>query len=164
MASAAVGQHHDHSSHYCKRAHPNCNCSYAMGDKWAEKTVRALCDNMAIIHVLHSRQSKDQEIMHILVNKYLPGKLNILADVLSQDKLQLFHSNYPKALPRPYLNSTHPAPAADRDKNQTVHNLGKSLGSYYLQGLAKLTQKTYFSKILFYCILHPGLYLSPPTI
>ena len=28
------------------------------GHKWAGKTVRALCDNMAIVHVLHSRQSK----------------------------------------------------------------------------------------------------------
>ena len=73
------------------------------GNKWARKTVRAFCDNMAIVHVLHSRQSKDQDIMHllqclslveccfdfILVSKHLPGKLNILADALSRDKLSL---------------------------------------------------------------------------
>ena len=32
-------------------------------------------------------KAEDQEIMHILVNKHLPGKLNILAGALSQDKL-----------------------------------------------------------------------------
>ena len=38
MASAAVGHLHDYSSHYYERAHPNCNCSYAVGP---QMTLRA---------------------------------------------------------------------------------------------------------------------------
>ena len=89
--------------------------SMLWGHKWKGKTVRALCDNMAIVHVLRSKHSKDSELMHLLrclsmiecaygftlVSKHLPGKLNLLADALSRDKLPLFRSHYPQALPDP---------------------------------------------------------------
>ena len=61
MVSAAVGQLHDPSSLI-----PIIIAAMLWGNKWVGKTVRALCDNMAIVHVLHSRQSKDLEIMHLL--------------------------------------------------------------------------------------------------
>jgi len=40
--------------------------SMLWGHKWKGKTVRALCDNMAIVHVLRSKHSKDSELMHLL--------------------------------------------------------------------------------------------------
>ena len=100
MVSVAVGQFHDSSSYITvKELIPIVIPAMLWGHKWVGKTVRALCDNMAIVHVLHSRHSKDQEIVHllqclslveccydfILVSKHLPGKLNILADALSRD-------------------------------------------------------------------------------
>lgn len=94
---------------------PIVTAAMLWGYKWKGKMVRALCDNMAIVHVLHSRQSKDSELMHllqclslvecyfdfILVSKHLSGKQNLLADALSCDKLPLFHAHYPQAHPNP---------------------------------------------------------------
>ena len=131
------------------------------GHKWAGKTVKALCDNMAIVHVLHSRQSKDHEIMHllrclslvechfdfILVSKHLPGKLNILADALFLDKLPLFHSNYPQAHPNPTpIPPILPQLLVGQMSDWTCTNWANLFRAiYYLQGLAKSTQKTYTS-------------------
>ena len=68
-----------------------------------------------VVHILRSRQSKDPELMQLLrclslvecffnftlVSKHRPGKLNLLADALSRDKLPLFRTHYPQALPTP---------------------------------------------------------------
>ena len=61
--------------------------SMLWGHIWKGKTVRALCDNIAVVHVICSRHSKDQELMYLLrclsliecsfkftlVDKHLPG-------------------------------------------------------------------------------------------
>ena len=36
------------------------------GQEWTGKTIRARCDNMAAVHILRTRQSKDPESMHLV--------------------------------------------------------------------------------------------------
>ena len=85
------------------------------GNKWAGKTVRALCDNMAVVHIIRTRHSRDHNAMHMvrclcllecayqftLVSKHIPGKRNDLADALSRNNLPFFLSHYPQAHPAP---------------------------------------------------------------
>ena len=85
------------------------------GAGWPGQTIRALCDNMAAVHIIRTRQSKDPNAMHLmrclsliectfqftLVSKHIPGKHNDLADALSRNKLPHFLSYYPQAKPTP---------------------------------------------------------------
>ena len=87
------------------------------GREWSGKTIRARCDNMAAVHILRSRRSKDPEAMHLvrclcliectfnftLVSQHLPGRHNGLADALSRDNLSYFLSNYPQAQAGPTM-------------------------------------------------------------
>ena len=57
------------------------------GHSWAGKTVRALSDNMAVVHIINSKQSRNADVMHLIrcltliecaydfvvVSKHLPG-------------------------------------------------------------------------------------------
>lgn len=81
------------------------------GSVWSGKTVRLLCDNMAVIHIVNHGTSKNQEAMHLarclafIAGKFdfhmealhIKGADNILADALSRDNLSLFRSLYPQA-------------------------------------------------------------------
>ena len=81
------------------------------GSKWAGKTIKALCDNMAVVHILRSHQSKDPTVMHLvrclsliestydftIVSEHLPGKHNSLADALSRNSIAYFLSYCPQA-------------------------------------------------------------------
>ena len=85
------------------------------GSRWAGKTIKALCDNMAVVHILRSHHSKDPTVMHLvrclslieatydftIVSEHLPGKHNSLADALSRDNLAYFLSYHPQAQPDP---------------------------------------------------------------
>ena len=85
------------------------------GKQWSGKTIRALCDNMAAVHIIRSRQSEDAFAMHLmrclsllecafhfsLVSRHIPGKHNTLADALSRNNLTYFLSNHPQAQPFP---------------------------------------------------------------
>ena len=85
------------------------------GRNWAGKTVRALCDNMAVVHIIRSRQSKEPNAMHLLrclaliecsfqfslVSRHIPGRHNDLADALSRDNLPHFLAHHPQAQPTP---------------------------------------------------------------
>ena len=85
------------------------------GRNWIGKTVRALCDNMAVVHIIRTRQSKDHNAMHLmrclaliecsfhftLVSRHIPGKHNDLADALSRNNLPHFLTHYPQAQPTP---------------------------------------------------------------
>ena len=85
------------------------------GHRWAGKTIRALCDNMAVVHIINSRQSRDPDVMHLLrclsliestldfniTSKHLPGVHNDLADALSRNNCAYFLSHFPQAHPVP---------------------------------------------------------------
>ena len=85
------------------------------GSQWAGKTIRALCDNMAAVHIIRNRQSKDPNAMHLmrclsliecsfqftLVSRHIPGKHNDLADALSRNNQSYFLSHRPQAQPTP---------------------------------------------------------------
>ena len=91
------------------------------GNKWAGLTIQANCDNMAVVQVLRSHQSKDPTVMHLLrclallecsfqfslTSKHIPGKHNLLADALSRNNLSYFLSNCPQANPSPTVLPPH---------------------------------------------------------
>ncbi len=89
------------------------------GRDWAGCYVRCWCDNQAVVSILHSRYSRDDELMHLLrclffveahmgfyfIAEHVPGSLNTLADHLSRNLLSSFllkaPSMDPKATPIP---------------------------------------------------------------
>ena len=85
------------------------------GEKWAHKHVLVQCDNMAVVACIHSQSSKVPTIMHLLrtlhfitaffdINLtacHLPGEVNILADALSRNNLQVFFRQCPVAETQP---------------------------------------------------------------
>ena len=86
-------------------------------DIWARKRVEFLCDNTAVVSVITSGTSKDDQLMHLLRELYLvctrhnfkvtakhvPGKTNRLADALSRFQMQEFFKLAPRAKPTPKL-------------------------------------------------------------
>ncbi len=85
------------------------------GPNWAGKTVRAHCDNSAVVAIVNSGSSREPEAMHLLrclafleakysfyiFTTHIKGVLNTLADALSRDNRKLFHSLYPQAKEEP---------------------------------------------------------------
>ena len=77
------------------------------GKKWKECSVVDNCDNEAVV-ILNSRYCKDPHLMHMLcmlffikaqyqfkiTARHIPGILNTLADYLSHNKLEKFHTNH----------------------------------------------------------------------
>ena len=68
------------------------------------KTIKCVCDNTAMVAIINSGRSKDNQVIHfmrcltflsyygfILLAEHLPGKDNIAADALSRNNLTLFH-------------------------------------------------------------------------
>ena len=81
------------------------------GESWSGKSVRVRSDNAAVVAVINSGSSKDQEVMHLMrclvfisakfnfitSATHLPGAHNQLADALSRNDALYFMSNYPQA-------------------------------------------------------------------
>ena len=73
------------------------------------------CDNAAVVAVINSGSSKDQDVMlrclvfiaakfnFIVSAVHIPGAQNQLADALSRNNALYLLSNYPQALPVPSL-------------------------------------------------------------
>ena len=71
------------------------------GKQWKNCQVRALCDNQAVVEVIRSRYSRDDNLMHLLrclffveakhsfmfIPEHIPGKHNSIADKLSRDRM-----------------------------------------------------------------------------
>ena len=90
---------------------------HVWSDNWARKRVEFLCDNTAVVSVITSGTSKDDQLMHLLLELYLvctrhnfkvtakhvPGKTNRLADALSRFQMQEFFKLAPRAKPTPKL-------------------------------------------------------------
>ena len=85
------------------------------GPAWAQSRVRCHCDNLLVVHDIHSRTSRDPHMMHLLrclffleaqhqlnlSSVHIPGVLNDLADDLSRDRLSSFLHKVPTAERRP---------------------------------------------------------------
>ena len=81
------------------------------GPLWHGATVLAQCDNIAVVHIVNHRSSKNQDAMHLvralafitakfdfhIVATHIKGAHNIRADALSRDNLPLFRSLHPQA-------------------------------------------------------------------
>lgn len=87
----------------------------AWGKRWQGSTVQAWCDNAAVVAVINSRYSRDEQLMHLLrclffveakfqiqiVAEHIPGHQNVLADDLSRDRVSSFLSKAPHMDPHP---------------------------------------------------------------
>ena len=87
----------------------------AWGKTWQGSTILARCDNAAVVAVINSRYSRDEQLMHLLrclffteakfqiqiIAEHIPGHQNVLADDLSRDRASSFLSKAPYMDPRP---------------------------------------------------------------
>ncbi len=134
------------------------------GRHWANKRVRANCDNQAVVSVLNSRYSKEDDLMQLLrcllfleahwqfllTAVHLPGINNELADDLSRNRVAMFMAWMPSATPYPsyippsllqwllhsHLEWTSPS-AVD------IPQLDSAVQFYCRKGIANSTHKTY---------------------
>ena len=98
------------------------------GKFWRGKAVLVHCDNQAVVEVVNSGYCRDQGMMQMIrclffilaffeismQTVHIPGRLNIGADAISRDNIQVFHMQVPKAHARP-----SPVPQALR--NLLIH-------------------------------------------
>ena len=85
------------------------------GRQWSGSYVRCRCDNQSVVDILHSRYSRDDDLMHLLRSLFfieaamgfnllpvhISGVHNDLADHLSRNCLSLFKQKAPAMDPRP---------------------------------------------------------------
>lgn len=85
------------------------------GQHWAEKSVRFLSDNSAVVALINSGSSRENSLMHLMrclsfiMAKYnfiisaahVKGAHNVLADALSRDNQTYFLAHYPQAQATP---------------------------------------------------------------
>ena len=87
------------------------------GRRWRGKTIKAWCDNSAVVCIVNQGSSRNQEAMHLarclafikakfdytIVASHIQGAKNTstLADALSRDNLALFRSLHPQANQNP---------------------------------------------------------------
>lgn len=85
------------------------------GHAWSGHSVRFQSDNTAVVALLNSGSSRDDELMHLMrclvfvmakfnftvSASHIRGDHNVLADALSRNGCKTFHFNYPQAHPRP---------------------------------------------------------------
>ena len=85
------------------------------GDQWQGTTVRANCDNEAVVAVINSGYSREPFISHLLrcifffsakyeftlTAAHVPGRLNTLADAISRNNASYFISSYSQANKQP---------------------------------------------------------------
>ena len=85
------------------------------GKFWRGKAVLVHCDNQAVVEMVNSGYCRDQGMMQMIrclffilaffeismQTVHIPGRLNIGADAISWDNIQVFHMQAPKAHARP---------------------------------------------------------------
>jgi hypothetical protein len=85
------------------------------GKSWRGKTIRAWCDNAAVVSTINHGSSRNQDTMHLtrclafisakldihFVASHIKGIHNSCADALSRNNLSLFRALYPQANPEP---------------------------------------------------------------
>ena len=85
------------------------------GRQWVGSTVLCNSDNEAVVAVLQSGSAKDKKLAHMLrslfffeakfqftmVAAHIPGAINVRADALSRNHLDVFFASSPQACPTP---------------------------------------------------------------
>ena len=85
------------------------------GNQWKGSYVQCQCDNEAVVAIIQSRYSRDDDLMHLLrclffieassgfnlIAQHIPGSNNTLADNLSRNLLPSFLSKAPQMDPSP---------------------------------------------------------------
>ena len=91
------------------------------GAQWRLRRVLFRCDNLAVVHILNARTSRDSLIMHLLRHLlmsaahfnftfsacHVPGLQNYVPDALSRFQWQRFRRLAPKAHQLPVLIPQH---------------------------------------------------------
>ena len=92
----------------------------AWGSLWSGKIVQFVSDNEAVVIVLNKLVSKDKMLLHLLrclvfiaakhsfwfTGSHIQGRANILADAISRNRMDLFHSQAPRGM-NPVPNPLH---------------------------------------------------------
>ena len=131
------------------------------GHEWSGRSVCIQCDNAAVVAIVNSGTSRDQDAMHLmrclafimakfnflLVASHIRGIENDLADALSRDNVHYFHSNYPQAKAAP---TVIPQSLADLlicscKARLDISHLDQAVEFYFQNSLAPSTQCTYAS-------------------
>ena len=104
------------SSHITvKELAPIVVASAIWGSSWKGLTVKALCDNEAVVSILNQGTSRDSDVMHLMrclayfaakfqffiLASHIKGIDNTLADALSRNNLLLFQALHPQANMQP---------------------------------------------------------------
>ena len=85
------------------------------GPRWQSQHVLVYCDNIAGVHVITARSSKDMILMHLLRcihffsavhnfqirAEHIPGQQNVIADSISCKNLQVLFKEAPSAQHKP---------------------------------------------------------------
>ena len=83
------------------------------GQRWRQQTVRVHCDNAAVVEVIRAGYAKDPHLMQLLrcvffitaffetklLPVHVPGVTNTVADAISRNNMDAFHSQVPGATP-----------------------------------------------------------------
>ena len=130
------------------------------GNKWASLTIQANCDNMAVVQVLRSHQSKDLTVMHLLrclallkcsfqfslTSKHIPGKTQFASTRTVQKQPLILSFQLPTGQSFTYSPSTTPLlNSCAAETRLDLRQLGESVREYYIRGLAPSTVKSYAS-------------------
>lgn len=85
------------------------------GASWSHKRIQVLCDNAAVIEIINAKTSKCRDIMHLLrclhfflayhdctlQAVHVPGVLNVAADAISRNRMQVLRQTVPNAQLQP---------------------------------------------------------------
>lgn len=100
-----------HQSIAAKELVPIAAACAVWGPTWRGEHVLVQCDNLAVVHVINAQSGRDKTVMHLLRcvhffcavydfrlrAEHLPGLLNVRADAISRNKMQVFFKEVPSA-------------------------------------------------------------------
>ncbi len=121
------------------------------GSEWKGKTVKAWCDNTAVVSIVNHGSSRNKEAMHLarclafitakgefeMIAAHIRGTDNTQVDALSRDNLRSLHpqaAREPTAIPEALIDLL----MVSRPDWTTVE-------FYFLNGLSESTRKSYVS-------------------
>ena len=137
------------------------------GKEWQGKTVKCYSDNAAVVSIIRSGRSKHDLSMHlmrslslftakyevVLMEEYLPGRLNEAADAISRGNLPLFFRQVPTA-------ARHPT-AIPQELLDILDLVRMRTGNSYSSGHEPATAPPSWIFFFFFYSVHPAYYCRP---